>query len=203
MFTGVILAGGENRRMNGKMKALLSLDGEIIIQRQIREMKLVCQELIVVTNKQEFFTTIENIDRVVTDIIPGRGPLSGMHAAFSLANYTDIWVVACDMPFVSHKAAQILRAQREQLDCDAVIPFIQDKLQPLHGVYRKSVVPEIEKTLATKEYKVGLFLDRIEWHRITADYFITNGIDLSFVTNVNTPTEYQSLLNRRGSSNHG
>ena len=50
MLTGAILAGGDNRRMNGEAKALLTFGAEKLIQRQIRQMREICSEMIVVTN---------------------------------------------------------------------------------------------------------------------------------------------------------
>ena len=50
MLTGVILAGGQNKRMDGQNKALLSFSNERLIERQIRIMQESCEEIIVVTN---------------------------------------------------------------------------------------------------------------------------------------------------------
>lgn len=100
MLTGVILAGGKSRRMGGAHKALLPFHNEMLIHRQIRHLKQLCAEIILVTNEPQAFTSlIDNSIRIITDIYPDTGPLGGMHATFSLsqAKYHDIWLVGCDM----------------------------------------------------------------------------------------------------------
>ncbi len=53
MITGVILAGGLNRRMGGRLKALLPVQGQPLLLRQLKEMSSICKQVIVVTNELE------------------------------------------------------------------------------------------------------------------------------------------------------
>lgn len=195
MLTGVILAGGQSRRMGGNNKAFLSFSNETLVQRQIRMMKQICSELILVTNEPKaFLPSLRDSVRIITDFIPGNGPLSGMHAAFTLSKYSDLWVVGCDMPFISTQAAQLLWMRKKHLKCDGVIPFINHKFHPLHGIYDKSCSPMISELLDLEEFRLQNLLHRIRFDTVHETYFSEQGIHLNFVTNVNTPEDYKEAL---------
>ncbi|WP_438449280.1 molybdenum cofactor guanylyltransferase [Gorillibacterium sp. sgz5001074] len=195
MITGAILAGGQNRRMEGKMKALLPFAGELLIERQIAQMKTVCEEIIVVTNQPSLFLPVlDRSIRIITDYFPSKGPLSGMHAALSLARHPDVWIVGCDMPFISAEAAQVLLEQKRSVKCDASVPVIDGRTHPLHGIYSKSCADAISALLLAGEYRVMEMLRMIYWQEAAEALFTERGIDLAFVTNVNNPEEYDMAL---------
>lgn len=58
MLTGAILAGGQSRRMGGRHKGLLPFVNESIVERQIRTMKQLCAEVILVTNDPRSYLPI-------------------------------------------------------------------------------------------------------------------------------------------------
>lgn len=195
MITGAILAGGQNRRMEGKMKALLPFAGELLIERQIAQMKTVCEEIIVVTNQPSLFLPVlDRSIRIITDYFPSKGPLSGMHAALSLARHPDVWIVGCDMPFISAQAAQALLELKLEVKCDAAVPVIDGRTHPLHGIYSKSCADAISALLLAGEYRVMEMLRMIYWQEATEAYFAERGIPSAFVTNVNNPEEYDTAL---------
>lgn len=199
MVTGVILAGGQNRRMDGQIKALLPFRGETLLERQIKEMKLICDELFLVTNQPEQFSLlIEEEIQMVVDEIPFMGPLGGMHAAFTRANHDHVWVVGCDMPFISSRIARTLVDCRGRLNCDAVVPFIGGQIHPLHGVYSKECGHVMMELLQKDIRQVKHFLQRIKWKAKDELFFMERGFDLRFVTNVNTPEEYEKALKEEG-----
>jgi molybdenum cofactor guanylyltransferase len=195
MITGAILAGGQNRRMEGKVKALLPFSGELLIERQIAQMKQVCEEIIVVTNQPSLFLPVlDRSIRIITDYFPSKGPLSGMHAALSLARNPDVWIVGCDMPFLSGSAAHALWELKKTINCDATVPVIDGRTHPLHGIYSKSCADAISALLLSGEYRVMEMLRMIYWQEASETYFTERGIDLNFVTNVNNPEDYDKAL---------
>jgi molybdopterin-guanine dinucleotide biosynthesis protein A len=195
MLTGAILAGGENKRMGRKVKALLPFQDEPLILRQIQEMQKICDEVIVVTNDPSVFLPVLPKDiRMITDYIPGKGPLSGMHSAFSLASHDTVWVVACDMPMISAKTAERMVAKREELGCDAVIPVLDKQLHPLHGIYHKNCVDVISAFLHAKEYRLIEMIKLVYWMEAGELFFEEEGLDPRCVTNMNTPEDYEQAL---------
>jgi molybdenum cofactor guanylyltransferase len=195
MITGAILAGGQNRRMEGKVKALLPFSGELMIERQIKQLKTICDEIIVVTNQPGIFLPVlDRSIRIITDYFPSKGPLSGMHAALSLARNSDVWIVGCDMPFISPEAAQAMLELKKAMKCDAVVPLVDGKTHPLHGLYSKSCADAISALLLSGEYRVMEMLRMIYWQEAPETHFEELGINLKFVTNVNSPEDYEAAL---------
>lgn len=170
-ITGAILAGGPNTGMFGKQKALLKVNGEALIQRQIRIMREVCTEIIVVTNTPKlFFDFLDPSIRIITDYFPGYGPLGGMHAALYLARNPSVWIAGCDMPMLSAEAAKRLLDCRTEV-CQSVIPIIRSLPLPLHAIYDKRSAEAAAKLLADGEKGLNAFLGHIKWIGITADHW--------------------------------
>ncbi|NOU99596.1 molybdenum cofactor guanylyltransferase [Paenibacillus planticolens] len=200
MLTGVILAGGLNRRMGGRPKALLPVQDQPLLCRQLAEMSLVCKQMIVVTNEREpFKPLIESIPSTmnvqwVSDYYVQKGPLSGIHAAAQAATQKFLWIVGCDMPFLSSEAAVAMGQQCQAANVDAVIPVLDGKVQPLHGVYSRLVGSEAEVLLKQEKYQLMGLLDHIDWLPANNDFFEKLHLPTVFATNVNTPEEYMIML---------
>jgi len=193
--TGVILAGGKNRRMGGTPKALLEFRNERLLHRQIRQLRQRCAEILLVTNDPVLFRPhLDGDIRVIADVYPGCGPLGGMHAAFSAARFPLVWLVGCDMPFISPSAAFLMLQRLEPSTCDAVIPRIGGRLHPLHGIYHPRCADVIPGMLESQRYKIGEFLQRIRCRPLDQSVFREEGIDPRFVCNVNSPEDYRAAL---------
>lgn len=194
MWTGLILAGGPNRGMNGSAKGLLRFGGEALIQRQVREMKTVCSEVIVVTqDPQPLLPLLERDVRVITDYYPSNGPLVGMHAGFALASYELIWTVGCDMPFISAKAATVLRENLHE-GFQAAVPVIKGGVYPLHAVYKKSCVEHAVNRIERGNASAAAFLSDLCWVDVWDTVFESHGVDMRFVKNINSREEYREAL---------
>jgi molybdopterin-guanine dinucleotide biosynthesis protein A len=201
MLTGVILAGGSNQcvgkgKGKGKQpKNLLLFEGEKLIHRQIRVMSELCQEIILVTDEPKvYLKEIDVSTRIITDYIPGIGPLSGMYASFSLAKSEDLWIVGSDMPFISPIAARWMLKNKRNLGYDAVIPMIDEIPYVLHGVYDRSCVKVIWNLIENQQYRAPDLLSLIQWKGVTKDQFKEQGIDTDFTRTLNLemPEQYQA-----------
>lgn len=195
MLTGVILAGGENRRMNGVVKAFLPCPEEMLILRQLRELRKICSAVIIVTNKPELYEPVVcSSTEVAVDLMPGLGPLSGIHTALTHANTPYCWIAACDMPFIDANATELMLTQIRSSDRAAAVPILDGKLHPLHGIYHKRCVDEADVLLKSGVYAVKQLLRKIDWVPLTELFYAEHHIDVRFVTNMNTPEQYQEVL---------
>ena len=126
-ITGVILAGGENSRM-GTDKGLLPVDGENIVERIIAAMKSSVQEIIIITNGN-------NYDylgyKVYNDLIKNCGPMGGIYTGLSFSKTDKNFVVSCDMPFVSKELVQFMVEGAS--NCQIAIPLHNGKVNILNG----------------------------------------------------------------------
>ena len=195
MLTGIILAGGDHQRMRGENKALLPIAGEMLIHRQIREMSEICSEIIVVTNNpRPFLRVVDASVRIITDFLPGKGPLSGIHAGLTLMENEEAWVVACDMPYISAKAAGMMKQFKDEFGLDAVVPKIAGRLEMLHAIYTKKTAESVKSLLNTGDQRLEQLLHFLKWSEMDADQFVVTGIDTNFTYAIKTRDDYAKLL---------
>lgn len=193
--TGAILAGGSRGGMSGIDRALLTVGGERLIERQVKEMRKLCAEIIVVTNEPKpLFGVLDGDVRIITDYFPAGGPLSGMHSALRLARYSPVWVVGGDMPFVSADAASELIAAGNAQG-DAVIPIVRGRPVPLHGVYDKACAETAGKLLSRGMSGWTTYLGEITWQGVPAeDMSAAAGLDFSY--SIGRREEYELAVRR-------
>ena len=158
--SGVVLAGGQSRRL-GRDKALEPLGGQPLIRRVIQRVAEVSSEIIVVVADQKMGDTLplETASRLTLDLYPGKGSLGGIYSCISAAAADWSFVVACDMPFINPTLLSYMLSLRGT--ADAVVPLVEGRLEPTHGLYSKACLPYIEERLIAKDLKISRFLDQV------------------------------------------
>jgi molybdopterin-guanine dinucleotide biosynthesis protein A len=96
---GYVLAGGRSTRM-GRDKALLILDGETLVQRALRTLAEVCDEVAIAGGAPH----LAQFGRLIPDPIPDSGPLAGIVAALEQSTHEWNLFLAVDVPFVPREA---------------------------------------------------------------------------------------------------
>ncbi|WP_158602325.1 molybdenum cofactor guanylyltransferase [Cohnella endophytica] len=191
VITGAILAGGMNSVLAEGAKALLPLGGETLIERQVREMRKLCAEVIVVTNTPKlFFRTLDPSVRIITDFFPDCGPLGGIHSALYLARNSTVWIAGCDMPFLSSEAAKWLAGNRTSA-ADAVIPIVHGQPAPLHGIYDKRCAQVAARLLAAGERGLGAFLGSVCWLGMSEETRTKREDDLDYTFAIRDQKDYE------------
>jgi molybdenum cofactor guanylyltransferase len=142
----VILAGGINSRFNNIVKANIEINGSSIISRMLDATNGFFVETILVTNTPDNFNWLQDVI-IVSDIFPKRGPLGGIHAALKASSCDASFVFAGDMPMLSHKIIGDEIKFYHDRNCDGVIPRIGELIEPLHAIYNKTILTELEKLL--------------------------------------------------------
>lgn len=186
--TGVILAGGESRRM-GSDKSLLPLDGGRFIDHAYRTLAELFEEVLIVTNSPDLYAGLPC--RKVPDIYPVKGSLAGIHSGLCHARTDKVFVVACDMPFLSAEVIRCLCARNQA--ADVVIPRSQQGAEPLHALYDKRCLPAIEQLLDTGEKKILRFFPQVQVCEVPPAVFADCDPDGCSFRNINTPQEYFAL----------
>ncbi|MCI3920708.1 molybdenum cofactor guanylyltransferase [Paenibacillus sp. TRM 82003] len=179
--------------MGGVQKSLLRFGGETLIERQVREMKSVCGEIIVVTDEpRPFLPLLDRSVRIITDYYSGKkGPLVGIHAGLMLSTTQHVWVVGCDMPHISAKAASVLRDTLIK-GGQAAVPNVGGGLFPLHGVYDRSCAGVAARLVEQGETSASALLRHILWEEVRESSFVDAGVSLRFISNMNTREDYEA-----------
>ncbi len=195
-MTGVVLSGGENSRIPF-IKGFLTVDGKTIIERALYALSKVLGRVVISTNEPERYFPFGV--PLIGDIIPEKGPISGILSVLTATGEDAIFVVACDMPFVNEDLVRYIAGvydkQRRDVSeaVDAVIPVFEGKVEPLFGVYTRSVVEAIETTILTGRKGLIALLDSLNVRYITDEE--VRAIDpsgMSFV-NINTMEDYERI----------
>ena len=148
-ITGVILGGGQSRRM-GLDKRRLYWEGEPFLDRVCRLMDNLFDEVIVVTAQEDYDCSHLPV-RLVTDKIPQKGSLGGLYTGLLEAQNSLTFVVACDMPFILKDS--IARLCLLPLS-DVLVVKLSNGLQPLHARYSKRCAPIIEQMIQEGDLKI-------------------------------------------------
>lgn len=187
-ISGVILSGGESRRM-GSDKALLPLHGARLIDHVHARLAGLFAEVLIVTNAPQVYHDIPC--RKVADIFAQGGALAGIHAGLSQARQQHIFVVGCDMPFVSPELVKSICARAGQ--GHLILPVSSSGHEPLHALYGKSCLPAMEQVLRDGEKRIAGFFDQVQVVKIpAANLQQIDPLERSFY-NINTPEEYFRL----------
>jgi molybdopterin-guanine dinucleotide biosynthesis protein A len=194
MLTGVILAGDSGRQSGSPCKALLPFCGEMLIQRQVRTLKSLCREVIIVTNEPKLYLPIlGNSVRMITDYFPGKRQLGAMHAALSLSTSNHLWVVGGDMPFLTAQAASLMEGLMEP-EIDAVIPEYGGESHMLHGIYHKRCLAQVSAALEKGQHELGELEGQLQVRKVDELFFKGYGVEPHFVTRINTTEAYHQAM---------
>lgn len=192
--SGVILAGGESRRM-GSDKSLLPIQGARFIDHVYARLSGLFDEVIIVTNSPELYRELPC--RKVPDLYHAQGALAGVHSGLVHSSTDKIFVAACDMPFIKGEVVRAICAQADR--GDLVIPYSPAGHEPLHALYSKSCLPAIERVLDAGQQRIMRFFNQVRLAEIPAEELTSlDPLGESF-QNVNTPEDYFRLRCARSS----
>jgi molybdopterin-guanine dinucleotide biosynthesis protein A len=120
-----------------------------IIQRQLLVLKQFIDDVFTVGNNT---INIPNFKDKYTSI----GPLAGIFTALSYARGNYVFVFSCDMPFLNKSLIQAMISTIYDLNVDVLVPLHNDKIEPLHAIYKKSIVDYVENQIKNKQCKIRL-----------------------------------------------
>lgn len=190
-ITGVILAGGAGKRFKGITKANIIVDGRTIVSRILDVFLNIFEEIILVTNSPDEFIGFADTCIVTGDVFLNKGPLGGIHAALNKTKKDSVFVVGGDMPFLDKDI--ILRQIKffEKNNCESIIPVVGKNIEPLHGIYKKSVLGLLDNYLRAGNNNAirGFFKE------IDVCYFPvedSTNTKLAF-TNINSPEDLKNF----------
>ena len=190
-ISGVILSGGANKRFGGKTKANIVFRGETIISGILHTIDDLFDEKIIVTNKPEEFQYLDKC-RIIEDEYVKAGPLGGIHAALKAAAGDAVFVFAGDMPFLDKEIIKTQIAAFNGVEYDVMIPRIGQIIEPLHSIYRKSVLRELEIFIEEgKSRAVRDFLAKVKAGYLEIPETEKN--KMAF-TNINSPADLDKFI---------
>lgn len=183
-ITGIILAGGKSSRY-GMNKAFVEINGVRLIERVVRVMESVFEQMIVITNTPRDYAFLQL--PMYVDLIKGLGPLGGILTGLEAISDDTGFVVACDMPFLNADLVRSMVDMRD--DYYAVVPKITWKIEALHALYDKRCLPAIRELIDSQEYQTTKFFKKIRVRYVEEDEIRASDPFLRSFVNINSPRE--------------
>ena len=147
-ITGVILAGGQGRRMGGVDKGLHELRSKAMVEWVLE--RLVPQVDEVLINANQNLGVYRRFGyRVIADQIGGfAGPLAGLHCGLSAASHPLVVTVPCDSPFLPIDLVARLSTAMQALQAQLSVARTGDQPHPVFCLCRRDVLPHLTQFLA-------------------------------------------------------
>jgi molybdopterin-guanine dinucleotide biosynthesis protein A len=180
----------------GRDKASVLLGGKPLIAHVYEAAKRVFTDIMVVSSLHGAACGLNA--RVVKDVLPLPGSLTGVVSALLATDAEYVFVLGCDMPFVSAEGMRyvVAAAQGE----DVIIPQTEGGLEPMHALYRRSCISPFLAGLGRGHMKIDRLLSLLTTRVLPPDpVFFNRGV--SVFTNINTEEDLrraEKLVQRGG-----
>ncbi len=189
-LSGGILAGGRSNRF-GSNKALFAPDGERLIERAVRLLRPFCAQVLVsASHANADAYRFLGLD-IVEDLHADCGPLGGLEALLTQCATPWMFILACDMPYVSSDALltmaglpQLSEALGGTIQAFAWKNKIEGSVSPFPLLIRRSVLPSLQKQMSTGRLGVKTFLSTLNTYYIPTDSTL-------LLRNVNRPEDWE------------
>ncbi len=181
-MTAVIFAGGKSSRM-GKDKALLPFAGyNTLSEFQYIKLSSLFNNVYISSKEDKF-----DFDApVITDRYEESSPLVGIISIFEVLEVDEVFILSVDAPFVDEKVIEMLLKYTDE-KFDAIIAQSPSGVQPLCGIYRRSILPFAQENRTKENHRLNNLLKKAHTQFVTFDN------DTPF-TNLNHPHEYKRAL---------
>ncbi len=181
--TGVVLAGGQGRRMGSVDKGLVVLDGKPMVRHVLERFAPQVDEVLINANQHR--DTYEAFGhRVIADAIGGfAGPLAGLHVALGHAAHALIATVPCDSPFLPADLVSRLRTALERDNAQLAVARTFEQPHPVFALVRKDVLPHLSSFLEAGGRKIDA------WYATLATTEVAFDDEADAFRNINTAEE--------------
>ncbi|MDR5876265.1 molybdenum cofactor guanylyltransferase MobA [Vreelandella gomseomensis] len=163
-LTGMILAGGEGRRMGGRDKGLEPFAGLPLVGHVVQRFDGRVAELLINANRNADAYGLF-ADRVIADAEGGfKGPLMGIYSGLRAAKTPWLLVAPCDSPALPDDlVARMIAGIGEH---DIGVAFDGERLHPVVALLRTSLADDLAATLGEGERKIDRWYARHAWCKV-------------------------------------
>ena len=185
--SAAILAGGKSRRMGGKDKSLLILNGLTFVETIRKKLEKYISEIFVVTKENEKLEEMKF--SVFPDLIVDKGPLGGLYTALSVSEASKVLLVACDMPHLDELLVENFIDSVS--DEDVLMPLKDSKPEPLFAIYDRNCLPTIINKIENGRLEMTSFFSSLNVRYLKEETWRQwDERGLSF-KNVNAPEDFE------------
>jgi molybdenum cofactor guanylyltransferase len=173
----------------GSDKALLVLGQQNLLQLTLEKARALGARPVIVGARDKY----AQYGEVIEDVIPGCGPLSGIHAALCSTQTEMNLILSVDMPLMTTEFLRWLMQVAWASDEMAIVPQAEGRNQPLCAVYRSGAREVVERALQAGEYKVDSLYALLPTRFVAEKEWQAGGFSPSIFRNINTPQEFEAV----------
>jgi molybdopterin-guanine dinucleotide biosynthesis protein A len=185
--TGLILAGGQGRRMGGVDKGLQTLHGRPMVASVLERLAPQVDAVIINANQNEAeYARFGH--RIVPDRIGGfAGPLAGLQAGLEAAAHPLVVTVPCDSPFLPRDLVARLRDAMLQSGADLTVAKTGAQAHPVFSLVRVAVLPGLTRFLEDGGRKIDAWYAALKVVEVPFDD------EVEAFSNINTREELKGF----------
>jgi molybdopterin-guanine dinucleotide biosynthesis protein A len=167
----------------GRDKALLSFgNASSLAEYQYQRLSSIFDSVYISAKEDKFDFEC----KLIEDVYEESSPLVGLISAFETLEVQSIFVLSVDTPFVNKIIInRLIKADKKDLDC--IIAQSPRGLQPLCGMYKRSIYPLLKQQYQDNNHKLQDLLKSANTHIIDFEE------DKNFM-NLNYKKEYEEAL---------
>lgn len=188
MMHGAILSGGQARRMGGRDKSRLLIDGRTLLAHQL-DVLGPCVRRTWLVGRQA--PSPDPRAESLPDRTPGMGPLGGLDAALTAAGGDAVLLLACDLPNVT--TPLLVHLVGLSAGVDAVVPRTERGYHPLCAVYGPSCGAAVRRRLELGALRMRDLLGDLRVRTVDADDLTRFGSPDHLMFNINTVADLDAL----------
>ncbi len=183
--TGVILAGGQSRRMGGEDKALKIVAGKTLLEHVIQWLSPQVDAVLISANRNIEAYQKFGYQVISDEIGDGWGPLAGIYSAMQHTSTPYIMSVPCDMPLLP---GDLVSRMTQEISC-AEVCIVSDgeRLQPVIALLKTGLRDQLKESLMAGDRKVEVWM-------LSRQYAITKYPDMAEkFLNANSPQDIKDI----------
>jgi molybdopterin-guanine dinucleotide biosynthesis protein A len=182
-----ILAGGKSTRL-GRDKASIRVFDKTLIQQVYEKAQAVFKRIFIVSNHHEGFCGVDV--PIVKDVFPAHASMVGIASALLFADTPYVFILGCDMPFVSVGSIECVLSNLHGEDI--IIPHTHKGFEPLHAVYSRACISIMLTHIGLQRFKIRDIFPFLKVREIEENPLFING-EVSVFTNINVEEDLNSF----------
>jgi molybdenum cofactor guanylyltransferase len=185
--TAVILAGGMGRRMGGRDKGQVVLQGHPLIEYVINAIRPQVNSILINANRhQDDYARYGCL--VISDMLEGyQGPLAGFSSGMQAAVTPYIVTVPCDGPLLANDLVQRLCAALGKENAEIAVAHDGQRMQPVYALIPTALLTSLQAFLAAGNRKID------QWYACHTLALADFSDSPETFRNINTPEDHRNI----------
>jgi molybdopterin-guanine dinucleotide biosynthesis protein A len=186
--SGLILAGGQAKRLNYQPKGLMLFHNRPLIDYVFNAIRPVVDDLWISANQHQASYEQWNVDIISDDDSSFAGPLAGLLAGMRHVHCSTILTVPCDAPFIATDQLEWLVFKHFQHKAEITVACTGKQVHGVFLVAQTNLSSHLSHFLATDHHKVK------DWLAHHNTHYVDFGEQTRGFENLNTFDDFKTFL---------